>query len=82
VIRSPRSLTPGRRYGFQIGDCFAGPGWVGHDGDFPGVEAFVTYHPATGHTLVVLSNYYDSALPPMEAVLKEFEKSYGRGAVG
>lgn len=40
----------------------------------PGVEAFVSYHPATGHTLVVLSNYYDSALPLMEAFPKEFSK--------
>jgi CubicO group peptidase (beta-lactamase class C family) len=76
VLWSPKPLTPKYGYGFQIGDCFAGPGWVGHDGGFPGVEAFVSYHPATGHTLVVLSNYYDSALPLMEALPKEFQKRY------
>jgi CubicO group peptidase (beta-lactamase class C family) len=72
VLWSPRPLTPKYGYGFQIGSGFAGPGWVGHDGGFPGVEAFVTYHPATGHTLVVLSNYYDSALPLMEALPKQY----------
>ncbi len=76
MLRSPKPLTPGYGYGFQIGSGFAGPGWVGHDGGFPGVEAFVAYHPATGHTLVVMSNDYDSALPLMEALPREFRKHY------
>lgn len=38
-------------------------GWYGHWGGFPGVEAFVMYYYQTGHTLIVFSNYYDSALP-------------------
>ena len=38
-------------------------GWYGHWGGFPGIEAFVMYYYQTGHTLIVFSNYYDSALP-------------------
>lgn len=79
MLWTPKPLTPKYGYGFQIGDCFAGPGWIGHDGGFPGVEAFVSYHPSTGHTLVVLSNYYDSALPLMTAFPKEFATRYSRG---
>lgn len=37
--------------------------WYGHWGGFPGIEAFVMYYHKTGHTLIVFSNYYDSALP-------------------
>ncbi len=33
------------------------------------------YHPATGHTLVVLSNYHDSALPLMEEFPRQFEQA-------
>ncbi len=82
VLWTPKHLTPGYGYGFQVGSGFAGPGWVGHDGGFPGVEAFVSYHPTTGHTLVVLSNYYDSALPLMETFPKEFQKRYGNAMAG
>jgi hypothetical protein len=78
TLWTPKPLTPKYGYGFQIGDCFAGSGWIGHDGGFPGVEAFVSYHPSTGHTLVVLSNYYDSALPLMTAFPKEFATRYSR----
>ncbi len=76
ILWSPKPLTPKYGYGFQLGSGFAGRGWIGHDGGFPGVEAFVSYHPTTGHTLVVLSNYYDSALPLMEALPHEFQKYY------
>lgn len=38
-------------------------GWYGHWGGFPGIEAFVMYYYQTGHTLIVFSNYFDSALP-------------------
>lgn len=78
--RGPRQLIPsvkGSKYGhgFQIGGGLAGPGCVGHDGGFLGVEAFVSNHPSTGYTLVVLSNYYyDSALRLMEAFPKEFQR--------
>ena len=45
VVWSPKPITPGYGYGLQIGSGFTGPGWVGHDGGFPGIEAFVSYHP-------------------------------------
>jgi hypothetical protein len=74
---------PRKGRGFQVDRGFAGAGWVGHDGGFPGVEAFATYqHPATGHTLVVLSNHNDSALPYMEDMKSEFQDHYGSAKIG
>lgn len=53
--QSPRNA----RYacGFQLGQE-----WVGHTGGFPGIEAFVHYFPQPDYVLIVLSNYYDSAV--------------------
>lgn len=55
---TPNDVSGDYGYGFQVKER-----WTGHWGGFPGIEAFVMYFPDTGHSLVILSNYYDSALP-------------------
>jgi hypothetical protein len=60
-------MSPEYGYGFQIRD-----NWVGHWGGFPGFEAFVFHFPASGHTFIALSNYYDSALPLIDRMDKWF----------
>jgi CubicO group peptidase (beta-lactamase class C family) len=57
-LTTPNPLFKNYGYGVQLGT-----GWYGHWGGFPGIETFIMYYPETGHTLVVFSNYYDSALP-------------------
>lgn len=69
LLWSPKPESENYGYGFQIGD-----GWVGHTGGFPGIEAFIYYFPASGHTWIVLSNFYDSALPLMEEMRGWFKK--------
>jgi CubicO group peptidase (beta-lactamase class C family) len=61
ILWTPKPMSPKYGYGFQIKE-----NWVGHWGGFPGIEAFVMYFPASDHTFIVLSNYYDSALPLMD----------------
>lgn len=61
LLWSPKPPAANYGYGFQIGDA-----WVGHTGGFPGIEAFIQYYPSSGHTWIVLSNFYDSALPLMK----------------
>ena len=39
-------------------------------GGFTGFEAFVFYFPASGHTFIVFSNYWDSALPLIDRMDK------------
>lgn len=60
---TPTPLFARYAYGFQIKD-----GWVGHSGGFDGIEAFVRYYPGSGRTFIVLSNYYDSALPLIKKI--------------
>lgn len=57
-LLTPSRLFKNYGYGIQLQN-----GWYGHWGGFPGIEAFVMYYYQTGHTLIVFSNYYDSALP-------------------
>jgi hypothetical protein len=64
-----KPLYPEYGYGFQIKD-----NWVGHWGGFDGFEAFVFYFPKSGHTFIVFSNYWDSALPLIDTMEKWFQK--------
>jgi CubicO group peptidase (beta-lactamase class C family) len=68
-LTTPNRVFGNYGYGFQLGK-----GWFGHSGGYPGVEAFIMYNPQTGHTLIVFSNYYDSALP----LMKKFGFIYGK----
>ncbi|MGB2986728.1 MAG: serine hydrolase domain-containing protein [Phycisphaerae bacterium] len=68
VLWSPKPKSPKYGYGFQIGKS-----WVGHSGGFPGIEAFVYYFPASGHSWIVMSNFFDSALPLVKKMRKRFE---------
>jgi len=68
VLWSPKPKSPKYGYGFQIGKS-----WVGHTGGFPGIEAFVYYFPASGHSWIVMSNFFDSALPLVKKMRKRFE---------
>jgi CubicO group peptidase (beta-lactamase class C family) len=67
VLWSARPESPKYGHGFQIGKK-----WIGHMGGFPGIEAFVYYFPNSGHIWIVLSNYYDSALPLVKKMRKRF----------
>ncbi len=69
LLWSPKPPATKYGYGFQIGD-----GWVGHTGGFPGIEAFIYYFPASDHTWIVLSNFYDSALPLMKEMRPWFKR--------
>jgi CubicO group peptidase (beta-lactamase class C family) len=69
LLCTPKPMSPEYGYGFQVKD-----GWVGHWGGFPGIEAFVMYFPESGHTFIVLSNYYDSALPLIDKMDKWYRK--------
>ena len=69
ILWTPKPKSPEYGYGFQIRDD-----WVGHWGGFPGYEAFVFYFPGSGHTFVVFSNYYDSALPLIGKMDKWFRE--------
>jgi CubicO group peptidase (beta-lactamase class C family) len=69
ILWTPKPMSPEYGYGFQIRDH-----WVGHWGGFTGYEAFVFYFPASGHTFIVFSNYWDSALPLINKMDKWFEK--------
>jgi len=72
ILWLPKPSSPDYGYGFQVED-----NWVGHWGGFPGIEAFVMYFPASDHTFIVLSNYYDSALPlidKMDSWYKKFDQ--------
>jgi CubicO group peptidase (beta-lactamase class C family) len=64
-----KPMYPEYGYGFQIED-----NWVGHWGGFDGFESFVFYFPESGHTFVVFSNYWDSALPLMDTMERWFQK--------
>lgn len=66
-LLTPSSFYKNYGHGIQLKK-----GWYGHWGGFPGIEAFVMYYYQTGHTLIVFSNYYDSALP----FLKKLEYIY------
>lgn len=65
LFLTPTPLFKRYAHGFQIKD-----GWVGHSGGFDGFEAFICYYPESGRTFIVLSNYYDSALPIMKKMKK------------
>jgi CubicO group peptidase (beta-lactamase class C family) len=67
TLCSPKPPSTDYGYGFQSED-----GWIGHWGGFPGVESFPMYFPKSERTLVVLSNYYDSALPLIQDLRKRF----------
>ncbi len=69
VLWTPKPMTPHYGYGFQIRDY-----WVGHWGGFPGIEAFIFYFPNSDRTLVILSNYYDSALPLIGKIDRWYRK--------
>jgi CubicO group peptidase (beta-lactamase class C family) len=69
MLWTPKPMSPEYGYGFQIRDQ-----WVGHWGGFTGYEAFVFYFPASGHTFIVFSNYWDSALPLIDKMDRWFEK--------
>jgi CubicO group peptidase (beta-lactamase class C family) len=69
ILWTPKPMSPEYGYGFQIRDH-----WVGHWGGFTGFEAFVFYFPASGHTFVTFSNYWDSALPLIDRMEKRFQK--------
>jgi len=69
ILWTPKPMSPEYGYGFQIRD-----NWVGHWGGFTGFEAFVFYFPASGHTFIVLSNYYDSALPLIDRMDRWFQE--------
>jgi CubicO group peptidase (beta-lactamase class C family) len=66
---APKPMSPEYGYGFQIRD-----NWIGHWGGFPGFEAFVFYFPASGHTFIALSNYYDSTLPLIDKMGRWFQQ--------
>jgi CubicO group peptidase (beta-lactamase class C family) len=72
ILWAPKPSSPDYGYGFQVKE-----NWVGHWGGFPGIEAFVMFFPASEHTFIVLSNYYDSALPlidKMDSWYKKFDR--------
>jgi hypothetical protein len=58
ILWTPKPKSQEYGYGFQIKD-----NWVGHWGGFPGIEAFAMYFPDSDHTIIIFSNYWDSALP-------------------
>jgi CubicO group peptidase (beta-lactamase class C family) len=68
TLCTPKPPSTDYGYGFQSED-----GWIGHWGGFPGVESFPMYFPKSERTLVVLSNYYDGALP----LIKDLSKRFG-----
>jgi hypothetical protein len=43
-------------------------------GGFTGFEAFVFYFPSSSHAFVVLSNYWDSALPLIDKMDRWFQE--------
>lgn len=69
ILCTPKPMSPEYGYGFQIRE-----NWIGHWGGFPGIEAFVMYFPDSDHTFIVLSNYYDSALPLIDKMDSWFRK--------
>jgi CubicO group peptidase (beta-lactamase class C family) len=69
ILWTPKPSSPDYGYGFQVKE-----NWVGHWGGFPGIEAFVMYFPASEHTFIVLSNYYDSALPLIDKMDSWYKK--------
>ena len=69
ILWTPKPMSPEYGYGFQIRD-----NWVGHWGGFTGFEAFVFHFPASGHTFIALSNYYDSALPLIDRMDRWFQE--------
>jgi CubicO group peptidase (beta-lactamase class C family) len=68
TLCTPKAPSTDYGYGFQSED-----GWIGHWGGFPGVESVPMYFPKSERTLIVLSNYYDSALP----LIKDLDKRFG-----
>ena len=71
---TPSPCYAGYAYGFQLSQE-----WVGHTGGFPGIEAFIHYFPQPDYVLIILSNYYDSAVPlydDTEKFLTELIKKY------
>jgi len=69
ILWTQKPLFPEYGYGFQVKD-----NWVGHWGGFDGFEAFVFYFPASGHTFIVFSNYWDSAIPLIGEMEKRFQE--------
>ena len=68
-----KPIFPEYGYGFQIKDD-----WVGHWGGFDGFESFVFYFPKSGHTFIVFSNYWDSALPLIDMMEKKWFSKFDR----
>lgn len=49
--------SAGANYGLAIADF---GGWIGHDGQLPGFNSFVGYHPEKEATIVVATNLYSA----------------------
>jgi CubicO group peptidase (beta-lactamase class C family) len=69
ILWTPKPMSPDYGYGFQIED-----NWIGHWGGFPGIEAFAMYFPTSDHTIIIFSNYYDSALPLINKLYRWYPK--------
>jgi len=67
IFFTPHPLMKRYGYGFQIKD-----GWIGHNGGFPGIEAWIKYYPEKDVTLVVLTNYYDSGWELIKKLKEKF----------
>jgi CubicO group peptidase (beta-lactamase class C family) len=68
IFFTPNPLFERYGYGFQIKND-----WIGHNGGFPGIEAWIRYYPKKDLILVVLTNYYDSGWELIKKLKKRFK---------